>query len=138
MPKPATTIPQNPGLPASASPGPSAAARHDYVPRVPSKWLLRQMEDGGPMPKTLSELMEDKRFVTTHNMRRQNSLQFRLSYLIDQEALEFFLSGDPILPWGTVNADDRLTGQYETRAEAEQGEGRVIPMADFQGKMAAA
>lgn len=113
-------------------------------PKAPSSWLLRQMENG-PMPRNLRELLEDHRFVGRANVRRANTLTLRDTWSIDHEALEFFLSGEVIKPWGVLDANSNLCAEFETKGEAEtfvkgerKGVGRIVPIADFKGTVRAA
>ncbi len=73
-------------------------------------------------------------------MRRPNTLSLRDCWLIDSEALDAFLSGEPIHVWCAVDKERKVVVTTETKAEAEKavkdGKGVLaIPLADTMGGM---
>lgn len=82
------------------------------------------------MPKNTRELLADSRFTGKSHTRRPNTLPLRDCWLIDSEALEWFLSGEKIEPWAALNAKGEVVATAETPEELKGKGVRIVPVAD--------
>lgn len=100
----------------------------------PSKWLLRQLEQG-PLPKNIRDLLQDKRFSGRSHTRRPNTLPLRDCWLIDSEALEAFLRNEPIHVFAALDANGKTVATAETQEDLKGKGVRIVPLADAIGGM---